>query len=393
MARYVLTDSEVDALQALQTPGESAAGGGPGGYPLSLPNESYPRKGTRQERFILTRFAPAGALEVYKPDTGDLYCGVSAGSYFNGASLVTYAGAENVALTNNQTNYVYMTAAGVVTVNTTGFPAQGTTPNLPLAIITTGTASASGTAGSYLPEDITDCRSRAMTRVPNAMTAANANTLVAGGASDADSLHTHATKVSQTRTISAGNGLEGGGDLSANRTLSVKPDVTGGANLAKAVNVSANGLAVKVDGTTIQGNGSDQLEVKDGGVSVAKLADAVQDKIPSLAISGADHGDGTGLLTVQVKDAAGNNLAGRRLVRVWIGKHDDYGADAMTAGFSVVTGVEKEEVTEDSEYLVITDATGLVEMDIANGAGTVYAWAQLGDAAIAESGAIVITSP
>lgn len=56
----------------------------------------------------------------------------------------------------------------------------------------------------------------------------------------------------------AGNGLEDDGS----DDLQVKADVTGGANLASAVNVSANGVAIKVDDNTVGENGSNQLEVK-----------------------------------------------------------------------------------------------------------------------------------
>jgi hypothetical protein len=53
-----------------------------------------------------------------------------------------------------------------------------------------------------------------------------------------------------------GNGLTGGNGSA----ISAQADTTGGANLATAVNVSSNGLAVGVDGTSIQDNGSNQLE-------------------------------------------------------------------------------------------------------------------------------------
>ena len=65
----------------------------------------------------------------------------------------------------------------------------------------------------------------------------------------------------------AGNGLAGGNGTA----LHVVADATGGANLAKAINVSVNGVAVKVDGTSIDGNGSNQLEVVPGGVDHAQL--------------------------------------------------------------------------------------------------------------------------
>lgn len=63
-----------------------------------------------------------------------------------------------------------------------------------------------------------------------------------------------------------GNGLAGG----AGTPLSVDADSTGGANLATVVAVSANGVAAKIDDTTVGENGSNQLEVKDNSINAAK---------------------------------------------------------------------------------------------------------------------------
>jgi hypothetical protein len=65
----------------------------------------------------------------------------------------------------------------------------------------------------------------------------------------------------------AGNGL-GGGNGSA---IVAVDDPTGGANLSKSVNVSANGLAVKIDDSTIGEGASSRLEVKNDGITAAKL--------------------------------------------------------------------------------------------------------------------------
>jgi hypothetical protein len=51
--------------------------------------------------------------------------------------------------------------------------------------------------------------------------------------------------------------------------VKIKVDTTGGANLAEAINLSANGVAIKVDTTTITSNGSDQLAVN-FGTNIAK---------------------------------------------------------------------------------------------------------------------------
>jgi hypothetical protein len=54
----------------------------------------------------------------------------------------------------------------------------------------------------------------------------------------------------------AGSGMTGGNGSA----LAVQADTTGGANLSTAVNVSGNGVAIAVDGTSVQDNGSNQLE-------------------------------------------------------------------------------------------------------------------------------------
>jgi hypothetical protein len=102
---------------------------------------------------LLIETAPARALRVFKD--GDLTFGVRAGSFLNGDTQVDYAGADEQALTNNATNYIYLTAAGVLTVNTTGFPTPSVTEHVRLATIVTA-------AGVYDIDDITDCRGMAM---------------------------------------------------------------------------------------------------------------------------------------------------------------------------------------------------------------------------------------
>ena len=61
---------------------------------------------------------------------------------------------------------------------------------------------------------------------------------------------------SHLNTSVAGNGISGGGGSK----LTVVPDATGSANVAKAINVDANGVGVKIDNDTVKANGSDQLK-------------------------------------------------------------------------------------------------------------------------------------
>lgn len=67
-----------------------------------------------------------------------------------------------------------------------------------------------------------------------------------------------------------GKGLQGG----SGTVVSIKTDAVGGAKLAKSINVSENGVAIKVDDVTIGENASGELEFKDASVTAAKIASA-----------------------------------------------------------------------------------------------------------------------
>ena len=132
-----------------------------------------------------------------------------------------------------------------------------------------------------------------------------------------------------------------------------------------------------VDGSTLAGGAGTALSAKDKGITIAKLADAVQDLIATIALTGTDDKDNTGTMSIQVRDAAGNNLAQRSRVRTWIST-SDYGAPVARTDFSVTTGTELQEVEANADYEVITDATGKVVMNIdEGGAGTVYVMAEV----------------
>lgn len=79
------------------------------------------------------------------------------------------------------------------------------------------------------------------------------------------------TKTGNSIDVGAGNGISVAAD-----SVAVAADATGGANLAKAINVSSNGVAVKVDDSTVEGDaGTGQLRVKDGGITNAKVASGI----------------------------------------------------------------------------------------------------------------------
>lgn len=105
-------------------------------------------------------------------------------------------------------------------------------------------------------------------------------------------------------------------------------------------------------------------------------AAALQDALPTLELTGTDGEDGTGEVAIQLLDGGGNALAARALIRCWIAA-SEYGAPAAQTDFSVLTGTEVREITADAYYEVLTDATGLVEMDVTAGDGTYYVMAEV----------------
>ncbi len=112
---------------------------------------------------------------------------------------------------------------------------------------------------------------------------------------------------------------------------------------------------------------------------------------PSLGISYVDETDGTATVTIQAQDINGDALAANVLTRLWVGTADDLGVDAIT-DIAVSDGTVKEIVTAEAENILITDDTGLITLVLdANGADSVWLWAEVGGNIYA-SGEIVITS-
>jgi len=91
------------------------------------------------------------------------------------------------------------------------------------------------------------------------------------------------TKSTNTLNVGAGNGITVNAD-----DVEVNADATGGANLATVVDVNSNGVAIKIDDTTIGENGSNQLEVKNNSIDENKLT-------TSVAGTGLTGGNGTAL--------------------------------------------------------------------------------------------------
>jgi hypothetical protein len=88
--------------------------------------------------------------------------------------------------------------------------------------------------------------------------------------------------------FSLGITLAGNGLTKTGLTISAVDDATGGANLSKSVNVSSNGLAIKVDDVTIGEGASSRLEVKNSSITINKLANPLL-QLESAAFSISDY--------------------------------------------------------------------------------------------------------
>ncbi|NLF33263.1 MAG: hypothetical protein GX591_20550 [Planctomycetes bacterium] len=153
MAETRLTDAEADALAGTTDAATNYV------YP-TIGEEPWYTAELRRIAHLLEILGRAGDLRVYRD--GDLTFGVSPGEFMNGDTAVAYAGTTEEDLTDDDVNYIYLTDAGVLVVNTTGFPTPSVTAHVPLAEIAVGTASAAGVSGTYAIADITDRRGRAM---------------------------------------------------------------------------------------------------------------------------------------------------------------------------------------------------------------------------------------
>jgi len=373
----------------------------------------------------------AGDLRVYKD--GDMTFGVRSGRYYNGDTFVSYTGSTANALTNNATNYIYLTVSGSLVTNTTGFPAPSVTPHIPLATITTSAGNYSITDG-----DLVDERGRAIFQICGAESSEEVTVYNDTGSdisagdllavcgwnaanncwevepADADDpakpaqliatedISNGSTGVATNRYDLTGVDTSAAAAVGASVYLSATPSgwtltAPGGADQVRqevgVVTVKdAAGGAIRFYlglGATRERIGTSALE--DSAVTATKLASETQDFIPNLNLTGTDDGDGTGSCAIQARDAANNNLAQRFLIRIWIADAE-YGEPDPQTDFSVTTGEQMRELEADADYEVISDANGAVDMNInTGGAKTVYIMAEI-DGRVYSSGSINITT-
>ena len=265
----------------------------------------------------------AGDLRVYKDSGGALAFGVRAGKFLNGDTAVAYAGASNQALTDNASNYIYLTAAGALTVNTSGFPVPSATPHIPLASIATGTASIGAVSGAYAIEDITDYRGRAFLTVVGQ----------SGGASSFGKLSGTLDRAQVGANV-AGSGLKQNvdGSLSPQGYVgTIQPPLINPRDIVRLVNVSSGHAAwTTTDGTLADDTANYLTTVGGVGKSItltmttASLNTVAVAKSPTL--SPVVDLTGKHLMVAFTTFTGDNNyygLIGVR-VRVWEGQHTRY---------------------------------------------------------------------
>ena len=113
--------------------------------------DNWVERGTIHQRTELMRSRVSNHCRVVKD--GTLTYGVMDGDISFRGSRINYAGSAENALTDDKTNYIYLslaTGAAVLTVSVTAFPTDGT-PHVPLAEIVAADA-------AYAYTDITDRR-------------------------------------------------------------------------------------------------------------------------------------------------------------------------------------------------------------------------------------------
>lgn len=151
MSENQLSDAAALALIATT---DSETGVGYWSNGIGSVGANYYADAIRELHQLILASRPAHQLRVFQDsEDGALEVSVKAGKWLNGDTVVTKAEANTETITNSATNYIYYTAAGTLTVNTTGFPDPSTTPHIPLAEV----VAAAGAITS-----ITDRRTMAM---------------------------------------------------------------------------------------------------------------------------------------------------------------------------------------------------------------------------------------
>ena len=281
-------------------------------------------------------FSQVAETAVYNAGTGITLTGT------------TFSIGQDVATSSNVTfNQVTAAIIGNVTGNLTGdvtgnadtATALETARTIQLSGDVTGSASFDGTANINITAAVQDdSHAHVISNVDGLQTALDG-------------------KVPTTRTITSGNGLTGGGDLSANRTLAVgagtgvtvnADNVAIGQDVATTANVTFNNITVTgtVDGRDVSADGS-----KLDGIESGATADQ------TITAGSGLTGGGTGNVTISHSDTSSQasvNNSGRTYIQ-----------DITLDGFGHVTGISSA-----TETVTDTNTNQLTTFQLEDGDGT-----------------------
>jgi hypothetical protein len=120
--------------------------------------------------------------------------------------------------------------------------------------------------------------------------------------------------------------------------------------------------------------------------AAAGLSSALREAIPRLAITATAESNEARTITLQVQDAAGNALAGRAMLRVWMSNVEYAQPDDPANGFTIDSGTVYQEEQAGLAYKLITTADGSASITVLlYGAGWRYLMAEF-DGRIYSSG-------
>ena len=130
--------------------------------------------------------------------------------------------------------------------------------------------------------------------------------------------------------------------------------------------------------------------IASNAVTAAKLSDGVQDRILDISFStGVNLHNGTGIILINVVDAADNDVEAKNLITLWTSATDE-GAATAVGTISVDDGTVMETITANAMYQIMTDDDGLVYITLTAADGTYYVMARVGGKG--GSGSIPITA-
>lgn len=110
---------------------------------------------------------------------------------------------------------------------------------------------------------------------------------------------------------------------------------------------------------------SGALTIASSAVTAVKLADAVADEIAGFSVSAGAEASDVIRVTVQMKDAQGNNLARAGMVS-WVlsSEVDSAAVTIQSTTIALVDGTQWQQLTANKKYVHFTDSTGKLTVDV-----------------------------